>query len=506
MRTAAILPVKRLQLAKQRLRPSIDADLRAGLARAMIADVLSALAACDSIEQTIIITNEPSVASVARADGALVVPDGAERGQSAAVSIGVAHALSAGFERVLCVPGDCPTLDPSELQRLLGRSRPNTAAAIDSAALVVIVPDRHGTGTNGLLLSPPDAIAPSFGPGSFERHRELAAAAGVRCAVARPPSLLLDVDTGEDLRALRARLQSVAAPGRQHARRAQRARAAFHRRPLRWPSEPLAVAGLSARALGGLPEIAPGDDLAQLIAAATRTRSRSSAAAGLADGQIVVIAHKAVSKAEGAIVALADVRPGARALALAAEADAQAPGAPARDPRAIQVVLDESAEVLRAQRGVLICRTRHGFVCANAGVDASNASEPDTLVLLPRDPDDSARRIRARLRECSERNVAVLIADSFGRAWRHGQCDVAIGCAGMAPLQDWRGRSDAAGRELRATWLAIADAAAACAELVRAKDSREPVVLVDGLSRFVSEEDGPGAAALLRAPDEDLFR
>ena len=130
----------------------------------------------------------------------------------------------------------------------------------------------------------------------------------------------------------------------------------------------------------------------------------------------------------------------------------------------------------------------------------------ETLILLPRDPDASARRLRARLRELTGASPAVLITDSFGRAWRHGQCDVAIGCAGMFPLDDWRGRTDSVGQELRATWLAVADAAAATADLARAKDSREPVVLIDDLERFVTAEDGPGAAALLRPLDEDLFR
>jgi len=173
--------------------------------------------------------------------------------------------------------------------------------------------------------------------------------------------------------------------------------------------------------------------------------------------------------------------------------------------------------VLRAERGVIICRTRHGFVCANAGVDASNAAADgrgETLVLLPRDPDASARRIRARLDELTAAEAAagerpppaVLITDSFGRAWRHGQVDVAIGLAGMQPLDDWRGRTDASGLRLRATWLALADAAAASADLARAKDSREPVVIVEGLQRFLTAADGPGAAALLRPPEEDLFR
>jgi coenzyme F420-0:L-glutamate ligase / coenzyme F420-1:gamma-L-glutamate ligase len=259
------------------------------------------------------------------------------------------------------------------------------------------------------------------------------------------------------------------------------------------------VASLSASALAGLPELRSGDDLAALIAAAA-----NDAGAPLADGQLVVVAHKAVSKCEGAVVSLSSVQPSPRARELAAEAEA-ATGEP-RDPRAVQVVLDESSAIVRAERGVLICRTRHGFVCANAGVDASNAAEDDTLILLPRDPDRSARQIRARLHQLTGARVGVLITDSFGRAWRHGQVDVAIGLAGMRALDDWRGRGDARGMQLRATWLALADAAAALAELVRAKDSNEPVVVVDGLGRLLTDADGPGAAALLRPLDEDLFR
>jgi coenzyme F420-0:L-glutamate ligase/coenzyme F420-1:gamma-L-glutamate ligase len=255
------------------------------------------------------------------------------------------------------------------------------------------------------------------------------------------------------------------------------------------------VASLSARSLSGLPDVRAGDDLAALIIAALGGQP-------LRDGQVVAIAHKAVSKSEGALVALADVRVSERARELAADAGAYGE----KDPRAVQVVLDQSVEVLRAERGVLICRTRHGFVCANAGVDASNAPDADTLVVLPRDPDASARALRARLRELTGARIAVLISDSFGRAWRHGQLDVAIGLAGMQPLEDWRGRTDAAGHELHATWLAVADAAAASADLARAKDSREPVVIIDGLQRFVTDEDGPGAAALLRALEEDMFR
>jgi coenzyme F420-0:L-glutamate ligase/coenzyme F420-1:gamma-L-glutamate ligase len=240
-------------------------------------------------------------------------------------------------------------------------------------------------------------------------------------------------------------------------------------------------------ALPGLPEVRPGDDLAALLSqAAARLEG------GLAATDVLAVAHKVVSKAEGRVIALDDVTPGPDARALAAAHD--------KDPRHVQVILDESAEVLRADRGRLICRTRHGFVCANAGVDASNAGAAGTLVLLPADPDGSARALRRRL------GCAVVISDSFGRAWRVGQSDVAVGCAGLAPADDWRGRPDAGGRDLAATVIAIADEAAAAADLVRGKDTREPAVRIRGLERHVTAGDGPGAAALLRAPEDDLFR
>ncbi len=198
MRTAAILPVKSFALAKTRLGGSVAETLRARLARAMVADVLLALGETEAIAQTIVVTREDSVAAAARRQGALVVDDAAEGGQSAAVGLGVKRALAEHIERVLCIPGDCPALDPAELETLLGGAEREPG--------VVIVPDRHGTGTNGLLLTPPDAISPSFGPGSCERHRSLALASGVSCRLEEPPSLLLDIDTGADLAALRRRL------------------------------------------------------------------------------------------------------------------------------------------------------------------------------------------------------------------------------------------------------------------------------------------------------------
>ncbi len=246
---------------------------------------------------------------------------------------------------------------------------------------------------------------------------------------------------------------------------------------------------LTLTALGGIPEVEPRADLGALIA--------DAAPADLGARDLLVVAHKVVSKAEGRTRALAEVEPGERASAVAA--------AHGRDPRLIEVVLDEAAEVLRAEHGVLICVTRHGLVCANAGVDRSNAA-PGQVVLLPHDPDASARALRERIAEVRGVRPGVVIADSFGRAWRLGQVDVAIGAAGVVALDDWRGRRDAHGRELTATRIAVADAVAAAAELARHKDSSEPVVLVRGLGMHVTAADGPGAAALRRPAAEDLFR
>jgi len=199
MRTAAILPVKRFAHAKQRLGARVADPLRRDLAEAMVSDVIATLTGSPLLEMTIVVSREPSIAPIVAASGAILVDDVADEGQSPAVSLGIAQALRAGVDRALCVPGDCPALDPADLMSLLDERR-------GPKADVVIVPDRHGTGTNGLLLSPPTAIVPSFGPSSCERHRELANEAGASCAVLRLSSLLLDIDTGEDLDVLRSRL------------------------------------------------------------------------------------------------------------------------------------------------------------------------------------------------------------------------------------------------------------------------------------------------------------
>jgi len=262
----------------------------------------------------------------------------------------------------------------------------------------------------------------------------------------------------------------------------------------------------------GLPEIEAGARLGELIAAH----------AEIEDGDVIVVSQKVVSKAEGRLRKLSSTIPGAEARKLAAVLG--------KEPALVQLILDQSREVLRAERGVLITETHHGFVCANAGIDTSNVPGDDTVCLLPEDPGASARNLRVEIASAAAREhggglaghsarsasaespsmlpptLAVVIADSFGRAWRLGQSEVAIGCAGLVPLDDWRGRVDAEGQELEATLIAIADEAAAAADLVRSKDSNVPVVVLRGLSRFVTKEDGPGAQALRRPRSEDLFR
>ncbi|HEY8810635.1 MAG TPA: coenzyme F420-0:L-glutamate ligase, partial [Solirubrobacterales bacterium] len=189
--------------------------------------------------------------------------------------------------------------------------------------------------------------------------------------------------------------------------------------------------------------------------------SEVAARVELFDGDLVVVSQKIVSKAEGRVQKLSSVIPSSEARRLAAVLG--------KEPALVELILSESREVLRAEHGVLIVETHHGFVCANAGIDTSNLPEENTVSLLPEDPDASARRIRTEIHATTGATPAVIVSDSFGRAWRLGQVEVAIGCAGIAPLDDWRGRTDASGRELEATMIAIADEAAAAADLVRNK-------------------------------------
>jgi coenzyme F420-0:L-glutamate ligase / coenzyme F420-1:gamma-L-glutamate ligase len=239
---------------------------------------------------------------------------------------------------------------------------------------------------------------------------------------------------------------------------------------------------IEIRPVEGLPEIREGDDVAALIAER----------AELQDGDVLVVAQKAVSKAEGRVVRLAEIEPSAKALELAAGEDA----------RRLEVILRESKRLVRSRPPLVIAETRHGFVCASAGVDASNAPEAGTVVLLPEDPDASAVRLRERLRELTGAEVGVVVSDSFGRPWRQGTTDVAIGLAGVRPLVDLKGERDPAGYELHATLIAVADELAAAAQLVLGKTSAIPAAVIRGY-----QAAGEGTARdLLMPPERDLFR
>jgi coenzyme F420-0:L-glutamate ligase/coenzyme F420-1:gamma-L-glutamate ligase len=243
------------------------------------------------------------------------------------------------------------------------------------------------------------------------------------------------------------------------------------------------VSGYSVVAVTGLPELHEGDDLAALIVERVE----------LEDADVVVVAQKAVSKLEGRVVRLDAIEPSQRAHEIAGEDG---------DPRRIEAILREAREVVRVRAPLVICETRHGFICASAGVDTSNAPEPGMLVLLPLDPDASARRLREALHERTGREVGVVVTDSFGRPWRQGTTDVAIGAAGVEVLRDLAGRRDPAGHELRATVIAVADEIAAAAELAMGKLDRVPVAILRGL-----EVAGEGRATDIPVPAErDLFR
>ena len=244
------------------------------------------------------------------------------------------------------------------------------------------------------------------------------------------------------------------------------------------------MTGVSILPVRGLPELREGDDLAGLVLERIE----------LEDDDVVAVAQKAISKIEGRIVRLDEIEPSPRAVEIAGEGGDAA--------RRIEVILREAKSVVRVRPPLVICETRHGFICASAGVDASNAPEPGTLVLLPLDPDASAARLRDELRARSGRDVGVIVTDSFGRPWRQGTTDVAIGAAGVEVLQDLQGRRDAIGYELHATVIAVADEIAGAAQLVSGKLDRVPVTIVRGL-----DVRGEGRATDIPVPaNRDLFR
>ena len=241
--------------------------------------------------------------------------------------------------------------------------------------------------------------------------------------------------------------------------------------------------------IAGMPEVRPGDDLAALILEAARGQGVE-----IEDGDVLVVTQKIVSKAEGRLVDLREVEPSSQAQEMAARTG--------KDPRLLEVILGESQRIVRQERGVIICETKHGFVCANAGVDTSNVGG-GVVSLLPENPDQSAERIRAAIQEKKGTSIAVIISDTFGRPWREGHTNVAIGLAGMSPVKDYVGQTDPHGYVLRVSTMAVADELAAAAELVMEKLSRVPVAIVRG---FDYQRAEGSARELIRPRERDLFR
>ena len=364
------------------------------------------------------------------------------------------------------MPGDLPCLTADEVRRVLEACGPAPAA--------VFVPSRSGLGTNAACLTPPDAVPLRFGEPSFADHLAAARARGIEPVVLSLSGAGLDIDRPEDLDLLRQAGRGT--------------RAALVLGAAAAPPPPRA-SRLEVFGIRGLPEFRSGDDLATLALAAAAEQGTP-----FAPGDVVVLSQKAVSKVEGRLVQLADVVPSALAVEVG--------HAHKKDPRLIEVIFRESRRIVRMDRGVLITETRHGLICANAGVDQSNVGL-GWASLLPEDPDASARAFADRVRAAQGVDVAVIVADTFGRPWREGLVNVAIGVAGLRALQTFLGVPDAHGYTLQATILAVADELAGAAELVMGKLDQVPIAVVRGY-RY---EPGTGSAReLLRDPNIDLFR
>jgi coenzyme F420-0:L-glutamate ligase/coenzyme F420-1:gamma-L-glutamate ligase len=461
----AVVPAKEFTVAKRRLAEALPADRRAALARAMLEDVLAALRGAP-LDRILVVTPDAEVAAVAERWAATVIREAAGQGHTAAVARGIALCREWGGRVLLTVPGDLPCLTSEEVRRIL--------EACGTAPAAVFVPSRSGLGTNAACLAPPDAVPLRFGEPSFADHLAAARARGIEPVVLRLPGAGLDIDRPEDLDALRQTGQGTRA-------------AAALAGPTAPP--PPRASRLEVFGIAGMPEIRPGDDLARLALAAAAAQGTP-----FESSDVVVLSQKAVSKAEGRLVRLTDVTPSPLAIEVGHSQK--------KDPRLIEVILRESRRIVRMDRGILITETRHGQVCANAGVDQSNVGL-GWACLLPEDPDGSARAFADRVRAERGIEVAVIVADTFGRPWREGLVNVAIGVAGLRPLQTYLGVPDAHGYTLQATILAVADELAAAAELVMGKLDRVPVAVVRGYRG----DPGPGSAReLLRDPSVDLFR
>ncbi len=471
-RTAVLVPVKATARAKGRLAGILDQAARQRLALTMLEDVLSAVmpAVGTLVDAVYVATSDLEVVRAARRHGALIIEEAEQRSESYSVDAASRVCAEQEVEALLTIPADVPAIRTEDLAAILEQATEGRS--------VILVPSRDAKGTNAIWRRPPEAIPSRFGFDSFRKHQAEADARGLAWCSLTLPRLAVDVDEPEDLAAL------LALPGTTRTRAFLEA-AGVTGTPDRGEQHGIVLVGLP-----GIPEVKEGDDLAGLILEAAARRGDR-----LLTGDVLVVAQKVVSKAEGRLVSLRDVAPSPLARQFAETWS--------KDARAVEVVLRESRRIVRMDRGMIIAETRHGFICANAGVDASNVPGEERVCLLPLEPDASAESLRKALAERGGAEIAVIVSDTFGRPWREGLTNVAIGAAGLAPLVSYIGQYDPHGHLLRATELAVADELAAAAGLMMGKLERIPVVRIRGY-RF-PRGDGR-ASALVRPAERDLFR
>ncbi len=454
----AILPFRSVADSKRRMKTALSERERMELSARLLVRTLAALRSARNIQRTILVSPDPLARELARSAGAEAIDDhGVPLNE--AIRLGLDHATASGATTALIVPVDLAHVSATAIDSLVAQWR---AAGATSALL----PALDG-GTAALITPLPAVIQLHYGPGSAAAHlRELTAAHGSVLQLNSP--LAADLDTPESFNSV------VEVPPQG------------------------ADDGLIALPIGGLGEVMPNDDLPSLIAECVARFINERNVAPLRPDDVISVTQKIVSKAEGAVVDLTTITPRPEAIEYAAKWK--------RDARQVEVVLREAVRVVRMDRGVIITETAHGFVLANSGVDASNVGprSGEIVTLLPRDPDASAARIRAAIAARTGVAPGVIVTDSFGRPWRLGITDVAIGIAGIAPLEDLRGQPDADGRVMAATVRAVADQIAAAAELALGKSARRPLAFIRGAKPTPSESGNIRES--LMPPDWDLFR
>ena len=460
MIVTAILPFRSIDSAKSRMSTMLSEAERREFSARLLERTLLALGHATSVGNVILVSPDPLARALARSGGHEALDD-AGADLNAAITLGLNQATRNGAAAVLILPVDLAEISAVHIDALVGGwsgAQPGVLASPDG-------------GTSALLVPLPRDFTPQFGANSAAAHCTELSRGGAEVEALVSP-LATDLDTPRELLAAIERERSTRTPPR--------------------------AAGLLALPIDGLGEIQPGDDLPAMIAECVAQIASSSTINGLRGDDVIAVTQKIVSKAEGAIVELASVTPRPEAVEYAKRWS--------RDARQVEVVLQEATRVVRMDRGVIITETAHGFVLANSGVDASNVGprSGEVVTLLPRDPDGSARAIREAIRLRIGVAPGVIITDSFGRPWRLGITDVAIGVSGIAALEDLRGRPDADGRTMAATVRAVADQIAATAELALGKTARRPLALIRGAHPQVAE-DGSARSSLM-PPDWDLFR